>query len=756
MDTFPMKTDLIQIKGKPKNGKVKVVKYDRSFLSRIIQNEKAKRFYDEIKNYCMSFERVKARSAWGAESFVVGNETIVKLIYLGGSLCVLAALSPALYSQKDYPHADFSEKREYASTPMLLPVRTNAEVKIARRMIAEAFTTRCIYTLEFPTRADYVASLPAQKDESLIKKKMIKVSESEMSEADAKKAVASALKSEAEEEKILEEIGGTKKRAPKKKPQEEAPVEETLPVIPAQSEEGSEEVIETPAEPAPIAIEEAPIEPAPAEDACDEEGEIEDETNDEDMPDTVFELASDGLVIEVKYDRSFISRIIQNEGAKTYYDEIKNYLISFGLKPRASWKADSFYLGRKTYLVAKVRGKTLTLYYALDPTAYEDRIYHHVDVSGKKTYEKTPMMVKVRSDLGLRKAKKLIDEMMDAAAFSQKETPRVDYVALYPYETTDALIEKKLIKRFERHLDETESVAVLERKEVIEVKKEDTPEDQPEEVVFELREEPIAEPIEEPAEDTIEPAAETADESVEAVEETAAGSEDSIEDVVFELDEGEDEIEDVVFETVDEEDEEDVTFELVEETPSGMESYAKEKTEGKFVTLKKYMRGFTAKMRQGDDERKDYYAEIKAKLLSYKGVKLSESFSGDSYKKGARALMKSRIRGKTLCLFFALNPDNYKQTIYRQQYKGDTKAYASTPMMVRVKSEQGLKRALRLIEEMERNYLLQAGDPVDYVKVRGEYLYEETASLVEKGLIKTRLVTVTEYEAERLLKKKSK
>ena len=703
MENFPMKTDRIQVKGKAKNGKVRVVKYDRSFLSLVIQNEKIKRFYDEVKNYCLSFERVKARSAWSAESFAVGNETIVKLIVVGGALCVCLAVSPSAYSQKDYPHADFSDKKEFASTPTMLPIRNLAEAKIARRLIAEAFTTRCIYTLEFPTRADYVAALPMQKDETLVKKNMIKVSESEMSEADAKKAIAAALHSEAEEEKILEEIGGgKKKRVPKKLKKEEVaepPVEKPV-------ADSSGEI---------SALAEA------EESAEDAAGSSEAE---DDVEDTVFELASDGLVIEVRYDRSFISRIIQNETAKAYYDEIKNYALSFGVKPRLSWKADSFYLGRTTYLVAKVRGKTLTLYLALDPAAYEENIYHHTDVSDKKIYEKTPMMVRVRSDLGLKKAKKLIEEMLTAASLSEKETARVDYTAMYPYETTDALIEKKLIKRFERHLDEKESAAVIERGDLKEK------EAQPEEVVFELAEEP-----------------------------------EEIEDVVFELEEevkgeAEEEMEDVVFEAAEsDDDEEDVTFELVEENaeaPLGMESYGKEGSDGRFVTLKKYIRGFLAKMRQGDQERKDYYAEIKAKMLSFKGVKLSESFSGDSYKKGTRALLKSRIRGKTLCLFFALNPDNYKQTVYRQQYKGDTKAYAATPMMVRVKSEQGLKRAIRLIEEMERNYLLQAGDPVDVVKVRGEYLYEETESLVEKKLIKTRLVTVTEYEAEVLLKKKTK
>ena len=705
MDSFPLKTDLIHVKGKVKNGKVKVVKYDRSFLSRVIQNEKVKRFYDDIKNYSLSFERVKSRSAWGAESFAVGNETFVKLIYMGGALCVCLALSPSAYSQKEYPHGDYSGKKEFASTPMLLPVRTLAEEKIARRLIGEAFTSRCVYTMEFPTRADYIAALPSQKDEALIKKDMIKVSESEMSEADAKKAVATALRNEAEEEKALEEIsGGKKKRIPKKAKNEE-------------------EIEETPIAESPEEIAESEPQESPEKDTS-EEGAVE---TDDEVEDTVFELAEDGLVIEIKYDRSFLARIIQNQKAKEYYSEIKNYALSFGIKPRLSWKAESFYLGRKTYLIAKVRGKTLTLYLALDPKNYEGRIYHHVDVSDKRSYEKTPMMIRVRSDLGLKKAKKLLAEVFASAAFTEKEIERVDYVSLYPYEETDLLIEKKLIKRFERHLDEEESAAVIERGDLHE-------ENEVEEVLFEL-----AEPEEDAEEEIEEVAFELAEDGEE--------SEENVEEVIFELAESTDD------------EEEDVSFELVEEPEvikSGMESYGKEKVEGKTVTLRKYVRGFAAKMRQGDQERKDYYAEIKARMLSFKGVKVSESFSGDGYKKGARALLKSRIRGKTLCLFFALNPDNYKQTVYRQQYKGDTKAYAATPMMVRVKSEQGLKRALRLIDELERNYLLQTGEPADAVKIRGEYLFEETDSLVKEGLIKTRLITVSEYEAEILLKKKAK
>lgn len=500
-----LQTDLVQIKGKAKNGKVKLVKLDRSFMSRVIQGDKIKRFYEEVKNYALSFEKVKARTSWGAESFSVGNETVIKLVVTGGALCVCLALSPKEYAQKEYPHGDWSAKKDFAATPMLMPVRTAQEAKLARRLIAEAFTSRCVYTQEFPVWTDYAASLLNQKDEALIKKNLIKVSESEVSEADAQKALAAAAKQQEAEEQELESIAAVKKPRAPKKPKKEKP-----------------------AEPVPVSAAPAPVEEAPA--APQEEApEIED---------VVFELAEE-------------------------------------------------------------------------------------------------------------------------------------------------------------------------------------PEDQIEEVVFELAEEPARE-----AEPEVEPEPEAESATVPATE-------------------NEDEEEDVEFEIVAAPAEEGQT-----EPSDG------EKAEEKMVTLKKYVRGFAAKMKQGDQDRKDYYAEIKAKLLSYKGVRLSESFSGDGYKKGMQALLKARIRGKTLCLFFALDTDSYKQTVYRQQYKGDTKAYAATPMMVRVKSEQALKRALRLVEELEKNFELQPGTPVDLVAVRGEFLYEETESLLQKGLIKSRTVKVTESEAKRLLDKK--
>ena len=790
MEKFSMRSDRLEIKGKAKGGKVKVVRYDRSFRSRIIQDQKAKGFYNSFKNYCLSFERVKVRPSWGAEGFQVGTEVVVKLAFLGGALCALFSLDPSRYNQKDYPHGDLSSFKEHKNTPMMVPLRTPSEYKLARRLAGDAFTSRCSYTVDDPVQADYASALPMEKDDALIKKGLIKVSETEMGESDAKKALAAALQAEAEEEKILERLGSKRRTRKKAGAEEEKPLQEmtsadepmediSAPIVQKSAaeeqtareevapkevaeeekkeqgitsaedmveevvfemmEDESEQVPESPAE-EPLA-EESTLEAAPqevqeqevqeqeaqeqeAQEEAQEKEESKEETSEEneeeDVEEVVFELGENGIVIAVTYDRSFTARLIQNEVAKAYYSEIKNHCLSYGLKPRMSWKAESFYLGRNTYVRAKVNGKTLCLYLALDPKAYEDSTLPFKDVSDKKTYEKTPMLVRVRSDLGLRRAKRLIEVIAEQAGLTKKETPLVDYAAALAYEQTDALLEKGLIKKVKKASETIVRAQQTESSEQTD-KKAETPvlpiasepeQEEPEEVVFEL-------------------------------------SDEEIEDVTFEL-AGEEEEEDI----------EDVTFELAEQTPqeqsAGMESYGVAGKEEKLVTLRKYVRGFSAKMCQGDVERKEYYAAIKSALLSFRGVKVKASFPGETFKKGAKPLLKSRIRGKALCLFFALDTDSYKQTIYRQQYRGDTKAYVATPMMVRVKSEQGLKRAMRLIEELQRVFELKEGEAVSALEVQKQYLYEETPALVEKGLIKTRLVTVTEYEAEAILKKQAK
>ena len=94
----------------------------------------------------------------------------------------------------------------------------------------------------------------------------------------------------------------------------------------------------------------------------------------------------------------------------------------------------------------KIRGKTICLYCALDPGEYDKAKFFHEDATAK-TYAQVPMMVRVRSDRGLKKALGLVDEVMTKFAIPEAKTaPEVNYGEVYPYETTKQLVDEGLIK----------------------------------------------------------------------------------------------------------------------------------------------------------------------------------------------------------------------------------------------------------------------------------------------------------------------
>lgn len=113
------------------------------------------------------------------------------------------------------------------------------------------------------------------------------------------------------------------------------------------------------------------------------------------------------------------------------------------------------------------------------------------------------------------------------------------------------------------------------------------------------------------------------------------------------------------------------------------------------VLRRKY--SFEAKLRLATDEVKSFYQEILSELLAYKKVKQRRSFSCESYRLGMPYLAKTTIRGKTLCLFLALDPQEFKDSKYRFVDMSDKKKYQDLPMLIKIKSGRGLKYAKELI-----------------------------------------------------------
>ena len=163
------------------------------------------------------------------------------------------------------------------------------------------------------------------------------------------------------------------------------------------------------------------------------------------------EEASGGVDFEnmMKYNRSFIARIIQStDEQKEYYGRVKTALLSYAkVNSNVAWGAERFNKGRETIARFKIRGKTLCLYLALDPKEFEYSVYHHIDVSDNKSMHGTPMMIKIKSPRGAKKAIRLIDEMLErrGGVKRAKFTER-NYAAMYPYESMEELIEDGLVK----------------------------------------------------------------------------------------------------------------------------------------------------------------------------------------------------------------------------------------------------------------------------------------------------------------------
>ena len=264
----------------------------------------------------------------------------------------------------------------------------------------------------------------------------------------------------------------------------EEPVEE---VSEETSEETAEEVAaeepETAEEPEEESAEESaeePVEEAAAEDEGEEEeeqlvtvsdivdeSELSDEPEDEVLenifddveeqtvkgeaqPDGIPGISNGGVDFAnmMKYNRSFIARIIQSsDDVKRYYGQIKNAMLAYKkVNSSIAWGAERFNKGRETIAKLKIRGKTLCLYLNLDPNEFKTSVYHQIDVSDNKSMHGTPMMVKVKSPLGVKKAIRLIDAMLAKRNGEKRPIQERDYAAMYPYETIEELIEDGLVK----------------------------------------------------------------------------------------------------------------------------------------------------------------------------------------------------------------------------------------------------------------------------------------------------------------------
>ena len=125
----------------------------------------------------------------------------------------------------------------------------------------------------------------------------------------------------------------------------------------------------------------------------------------------------------------FLVRIITADlDTKANYNEIKNELLSYGVKSRLSRGGDTFRLGGKEYAKIYLVGKTLKVYFALSPEDYKDSTFPIEDVGHRPNYAGMPLLFKVRSKLSVRRCKELIKAACEKDGLAQKEVKDTNWV----------------------------------------------------------------------------------------------------------------------------------------------------------------------------------------------------------------------------------------------------------------------------------------------------------------------------------------
>jgi hypothetical protein len=150
----------------------------------------------------------------------------------------------------------------------------------------------------------------------------------------------------------------------------------------------------------------------------------------------------------------------------------------------------------------------------------------------------------------------------------------------------------------------------------------------------------------------------------------------------------------------------------------------------------RYNKSFTAKFIQMTDESKGYYTTLKNYILSYKKTRSRVSWKYDNIHFGREPIVKFAVRGKTLCLYMALNPDDYTDSKYKVE-RSDSKKFEDVPCLYRIKNPRRVRYAMELLAELAEKYGIERGE----IPNKNYYLpYEHTGPLIGKELIREYLV----------------
>ena len=344
-----------------------------------------------------------------------------------------------------------------------------------------------------------------------------------------------------------------------------------------------------------------------------------------------------------KWKRNFGARLnLAGKEGKDNFNYIYCYILSkYNIKGRISDSGVKFSIHRDLFLRIKMSGKSLKLLFALNPDDYTDSPIPVKDLRREDKEVLLPLMFKVRSALSLKRAITLIDDVM--LAFSVPNNG--NEIELFD---VDVPIKEKFIPGEGKELSNDSD-------QIEDENDQDDDEDNEEDI------EEIAEPEEPIVEETPLP------ESSEEDDEDDDNEEDSIDD------------------------EDDVVIDDNAEVKTTSKGY---EGEGKII------RNFGAKLYFAGDELKSTFDYLYSYILNQYKIKGRISDSGVKYNYHRDVFLKMKMGGKSLKLFFNLNPDDYTDSPIPVKDVRKEGKEVLLPLLFKVRSPLSVQRALILIDDV--------------------------------------------------------
>lgn len=155
-----------------------------------------------------------------------------------------------------------------------------------------------------------------------------------------------------------------------------------------------------------------------------------------------------GWVEKLRYSKSFTAKLaLSDPKIKEYYAMLATELLSYSrVRSHIGWAGITFSAGREQVAKFAISGKTLCLYLAADPEEMTGAKYR-ATAAGAKKYDKTPALLRIKSDGAARNAVRMIAAAMAAHGIEKRDTPSEPVLSShFPTDSFHNLLTRGLIR----------------------------------------------------------------------------------------------------------------------------------------------------------------------------------------------------------------------------------------------------------------------------------------------------------------------